>query len=82
MNNNNLKRSRLVTKLQLHCHDCKNACSPKNGDWHNGEFNQIFLCQDCGKYNRHAKPKLQNLVASVGSSALRLDSKPKPIFAR
>ncbi|HEY8280316.1 MAG TPA: hypothetical protein VIH99_11875 [Bdellovibrionota bacterium] len=41
------KRGRLGTKLLMKCHKCKNDCQPKDGDWHDGEAGQVFLCRTC-----------------------------------
>lgn len=38
---------RTGSKLQLTCHDCRGACAPKDGDWHEGVNNQVFLCRHC-----------------------------------
>jgi hypothetical protein len=37
-------------KNQRICHACKQACSPKNGDWFflpKNNDSQVFLCKSC-----------------------------------
>jgi hypothetical protein len=41
------KRGRLGTKLQMKCHKCRTECAPKDGDWHDGQDGQDFLCRVC-----------------------------------
>lgn len=42
-----MKTKRTGAKLQMTCHRCHDQCSPKDGDWHNGAENQVFLCRGC-----------------------------------
>lgn len=34
-------------KLKYNCFQCRDICLPKDGDWHDGETNQVFLCKTC-----------------------------------
>jgi hypothetical protein len=38
---------RTGAKIQMTCNQCREACPTKDGDWHEGEKGQIFLCRDC-----------------------------------
>jgi hypothetical protein len=53
------------TKIQMKCHECQSACAPKDGDWHDGDHNQIFLCRSCGM---KLAPKRANLRTQYFSS--------------
>ncbi len=53
------KRTRLGTKIQMKCHQCRLDCLPKNGDWHDASDGQVFLCRDCEKSSLTARPKLR-----------------------
>ncbi|MGZ3704022.1 MAG: hypothetical protein ACXWSD_20020, partial [Bdellovibrionota bacterium] len=41
------KRGRLGTKLQMKCHKCRAETAPKDGDWHDSQAGQVFLCRTC-----------------------------------
>ncbi len=60
------KRNRLGTKLQMKCHQCRMDCLPKNGDWHDAQDGQIFLCRDCERGPLLARPKLR--VPAIATS--------------
>ncbi len=51
-------QKRSGTRIQLKCHRCRTECQPKNGDWHDGESNQIFLCHSCVYKSPGARGKL------------------------
>jgi len=53
------KRTRLGTKIQMKCHQCRLDCLPKNGDWHDASEGQIFLCRDCERTSLALRPKLR-----------------------
>lgn len=63
------KRSRLGTKIQMKCHQCRLDCLPKNGDWHDSQDGQIFLCRDCEKVSLSLRPKLY--MPAMAASTLR-----------
>jgi hypothetical protein len=52
-----LRRTRLGTKLLMKCHDCRQDCLPKDGDWHDSKDGQIFLCRTCESRKRLGKPE-------------------------
>jgi hypothetical protein len=41
------RRTRLGTKILMKCHKCRSECQPKDGDWHDAQDGQIFLCRSC-----------------------------------
>ena len=63
-----IQKRRTTAKIQLHCHTCKVLCSPKDGDWHDGEQNQIFLCVACsGKKPILGRTRLQSVLGHVSA---------------
>jgi hypothetical protein len=65
------KRGRLGTKLQMKCNKCLGECAPKDGDWHDSEAGQVFLCRVCVKpapTGTTTRPKL-NYTSIFASSA-------------
>jgi hypothetical protein len=42
-----VKRNRSAARLQMKCFKCRGDCAPKDGDWHDGEHNQVFICHVC-----------------------------------
>lgn len=66
------KRHRLATKIQLKCFQCRLDCLPKNGDWHDGEESQVFLCRTC---EMRARTGMAPLMAKVPKL------RPQPLLA-
>ena len=36
-------------KGQMRCYRCRNAVPLKDGDWHNLQLQQVFLCNRCAR---------------------------------
>lgn len=60
-----VKRNRSATKLLMKCFQCHQDTQPKDGDWHDGEHNQVFLCRSCesGALRSARKPLLARTPA-------------------
>lgn len=62
------KRNRLSTKIQMKCHKCRKDCLPKNGDWHDGVDNQVFLCKICEPASRSSLATMARSPVSASRS--------------
>jgi len=48
------KRAKIATKLRVSCHRCKTVCAPADGDWKDGETNQVFVCHPCDNSSKRS----------------------------
>lgn len=51
-----------VPKGHLRCFQCRQTCLMKNGDWHNRDNQQVFLCKGCDKAQLDTERNLEGVV--------------------